>query len=153
MGERQQHLASATALIEQKAGAILRASSIYETDAWGMEDQSAFLNQVLLIETILPAEALLNTLLEIEATLGRLRLMKFGPRIIDLDILLFNDDTLHSESLSVPHPALPDRRFALYPLFEIAPDLVHPTSKKTIAQLLQECSDTLEVRLFKQSAN
>lgn len=145
MGNRVSYLTKAKLLIEAKAGKVVEASSIYETAAWGIEDQPAFINQVLLINTELPALELLKVLLNIEEALGRKRIIKFGPRIIDLDILLFNNEIIDNEILVVPHPALPERRFALVPLCEIAPTFNHPGLNKTIKQLLDECKDNLEV--------
>jgi 2-amino-4-hydroxy-6-hydroxymethyldihydropteridine diphosphokinase len=128
---------------------VSNASSIYETAAWGKNDQPAFLNQVLEIETALSPPQLLKTILAIEENIGRVRQEKYGPRIIDIDILLFNDEVLHLPMLKIPHPQLQNRRFVLVPLAEIAPDLIHPVFKKTIAELLAICPDKLEVSRIK----
>jgi 2-amino-4-hydroxy-6-hydroxymethyldihydropteridine diphosphokinase len=145
IGDRENYLEKARDLIVKRTGRIVTASSIYETAAWGIEDQSAFLNQVLLVQTELIAFDLLDRLLNIEEELGRKRMIKFGPRIIDLDILLFNDDVINENNLKVPHPALPNRRFALIPLCEIAPTYHHPVINKSIEALLVECKDELPV--------
>ncbi len=146
MGDRLLYLSRAKEAIEGKCGKIVKASAIYETEAWGLEDQHPFYNQALLLQTDLDAKALLQCLLQIEAALGRKRELKYGPRIIDIDIIFFNDDIIRKEELSVPHPQLQNRRFVLMPLNEIAPQKVHPVFNKTVMQLLEECPDRLEVR-------
>ena len=146
MGDRLNNLKKAKALIAAECGTIRSASSIYGTAAWGITEQPDFLNQVLELETSIEPVQLMQQLLDIEERMGRVRLFKMGPRIIDLDILLIDDLIIDSPSLSLPHPALPSRRFALIPLAEIAPDLLHPVEKKTITQLLLTCSDTLTVQ-------
>jgi len=107
-----------------------------------------FLNQALAIETTLAPSTLLQQLLAIEKTIGRMREEKYGPRIIDIDILLYNDTIQDSPSLKLPHPELPNRRFALTPLAEIAPLLIHPVVQKTITELLEICPDKLPVEKY-----
>ncbi len=145
IGDRNLHLKKARKLIKQMAGKIITSSSVYETAAWGIEDQPAFLNQVLLVETLLNAEDLLACLLLIENKMGRIRSVKFGPRIIDLDILFYNDEVVETADLKIPHPALEFRRFALLPLDEIAGSFIHPTLHKTVHELLLQCTDPLQV--------
>ncbi|HWJ29923.1 MAG TPA: 2-amino-4-hydroxy-6-hydroxymethyldihydropteridine diphosphokinase [Flavisolibacter sp.] len=145
IGERQTYLASAVQEIENQCGHITAISSLYETAAWGLEDQSPFLNQALKINTSLSAQELLTTILGIEKELGRRRFEKYGPRIIDIDILFFNDEIINLPDLSVPHPQMQYRRFVLTPLNEIAPDKMHPVFQKTVAELLAECPDPLTV--------
>jgi 2-amino-4-hydroxy-6-hydroxymethyldihydropteridine diphosphokinase len=145
LGERERNLAQARILIEQAAGTISDVSALYETAAWGKTDQPSFLNQALKLETGLDAPGLLAQLLKIEAAIGRLRKEKYGPRVIDIDILLFDDQVINAPSVTVPHPQLPNRRFALVPLTEIAANSIHPILKKSIRQLLDECPDQLEV--------
>lgn len=144
-GNRQYYLQQARNYIQKLAGLVRCASKIYETAAWGKTDQNAFLNQVLLIETTLEPQHLLETLLDIELQLGRIRHEKYGSRTIDIDILFYNDIVLQTPTLTVPHPALPDRRFALHPLAEIAADYVHPVLNKNMQTLLTDCTDPLEV--------
>ncbi len=143
MGDRLANLTSAIKAIKAQIGNIIQHSSIYETAAWGMEDQPSFLNQALLIETNFEAEDLLNNLLKIEIQMGRIRNQPLGPRTIDLDIIFFNDQIIHSETLSIPHPHMQKRNFVLNPLNEIAPEFIHPVFNKTIHQLLIDCTDSL----------
>jgi len=149
MGDRIKFLFQAKVSIEKKCGRILKRSSIYETAAWGKEDQEAFFNQVLKIETELTAPELLQTILKIEEELGRKRQIKYGPRIIDIDILFFNDEIIDISGLKIPHPQMHNRRFVLVPLNEISPQKLHPAFHKTISQLLAECPDPLTVNKFK----
>jgi 2-amino-4-hydroxy-6-hydroxymethyldihydropteridine diphosphokinase len=146
MGIREKNLASAAKLISQQCGHINKVSSLYETAAWGNTDQPPFLNQAIEIATPLNAKQLIRHILKIEKQMGRIRKEKYGPRIIDVDILLFNDEIYNYTFLKVPHPEMQNRRFALLPLAEIAPKLVHPGLNKPISQLLKECADELEVK-------
>ncbi len=146
MGNREANFAKANGYIELLCGPVIQSSSLYETAAWGKTDQPSFLNQALEIETELNAEHLIKQVLEIEKLMGRERNEKYGPRIIDIDILLFNNDEYDLPFLKIPHPEMQNRRFALTPLAEIAGDLQHPVFKKSITRLLKECSDKLEVK-------
>lgn len=146
MGNREENLQEAARRIEKACGNIVQRSPMYETAPWGMKNQPAFLNQVLAVETELTPEQFMQTLLDIEAAMGRVRMEKMGPRIIDLDILLIDDLILQTPILTVPHPALPQRRFVLTPLADIAPNLMHPVLKQSIAHLLQICPDMLDVQ-------
>jgi 2-amino-4-hydroxy-6-hydroxymethyldihydropteridine diphosphokinase len=146
LGNSKENLATAQALLTEHCGTIVAASSIYETAAWGKTDQPAFLNQALKIETRLNARQLIRRILKVEKMMGRIREEKYGPRIIDIDILLFNDEIHQYHFLKLPHPEMQNRRFALLPLAEIAPSIVHPVFKKTITVLLDECADELPVK-------
>lgn len=148
VGDRLMNLQQASLKIEKEAGTVLKKSAIYETAAWGLTDQNSFLNQVLLISTASGAEDLLQTLLHIELELGRKRMIKMGPRNIDIDILFYNNEIISSPNLTVPHPQIANRRFVLTPLNEIARAFVHPVLQKTIAQLLEVCPDHLEVKKY-----
>ena len=145
LGERESNLNRAIELINQQCGTVTKYSHLYETAAWGKTDQPAFLNQALQIETDLNARQLIRRILKTEKLMGRIRKEKFGSRIIDIDILLFNDEKHQYRFLSLPHPEMQNRRFALEPLAEIAPEKIHPVLNKTIKELLQECKDPLPV--------
>ena len=142
MGERMANLAAARNRINIDCGRITASSSIYETEAWGYKEQDSFLNQALVIQTPLEAEALMDTILKIEMALGRKREIPLGPRIIDIDIIYFNDEIINSSNLTIPHPSMADRKFVLTPLVEIAPAFIHPILLKTNQVLLKECGDS-----------
>jgi len=146
MGDRAANLARARVLLESQCGKIVAASSLYETEAWGKTDQPAFLNQALELETALKAPQLIRRILKVEKQMGRIREEKYGPRIIDIDILLFNDETFYYHFLRLPHPEMQNRRFALLPLAEIAPDVMHPVLHKSVRELLELCPDKLAVK-------
>jgi 2-amino-4-hydroxy-6-hydroxymethyldihydropteridine diphosphokinase len=128
-------------------GSIVATSSVYETQPWKMEDETDFLNQVLLLETNLWASEVMNTILEIESLLGRVRTQqKYEPRTIDIDILFFNNEVISEPNLVVPHPFIAQRRFIVEPMAEIAGDYIHPVLKKTMVQLTSECQDKNRIR-------
>lgn len=146
LGDRAALLHAAQQRLAASAGEIIAASALYETAAWGREDQPAFLNQALAIQTTLLPEQLLEQCLAAEHHAGRKRLERWGSRTLDVDILLYGSDIIEQPGLSVPHPRLAERRFALVPLAEIAPELAHPQSGLAIADLLVRCPDPLPVR-------
>ena len=148
LGNRKGNLAQAREIISSECGRIDAVSSLYETAAWGITEQPSFLNQALYLSTELSAKKLLRRLLKAEKKMGRIRIEKFGPRIIDIDILFFNTEIHNTSSLKLPHPELQNRRFALLPLAEIAPDFIHPVLKNSINELLKECPDTLPVKKY-----
>jgi 2-amino-4-hydroxy-6-hydroxymethyldihydropteridine diphosphokinase len=145
-GDRHGWLRQARAAMEEKCGKIALASAIYETAAWGVTDQPDFLNQAICVHTPLDAQAVLKVVQETEALLGRQRTVKWGQRTLDIDILFFNNQIINLPELQVPHPYLPERRFALLPLAEIAPEFVHPALNKSVAVLLEACPDPLPTR-------
>ena len=145
IGNRVANLQHASHLIEQFAGAIIAKSSLYETAPWGITDQPAFLNQVVKCHTLLSARQLLNQIFAAEEMMGRKRALRYGPRIIDIDILLYNNQVIAEADLSIPHPEMANRRFVLAPLNEIAPHLIHPVLNKPVHVLLKECNDQLAV--------
>ena len=147
IGDRKLYLLEAKHFLNA-IGHVAKVSSIYATAAWGKTNQATFLNQALLLETVLEATELLNSILGIEEKMGRRRLEQYGSRIIDIDILLFNDDVINTPTLTVPHPAMINRSFTLIPLAEIASNIVHPVYNKTIQILLKECTDMLSVDKF-----
>jgi 2-amino-4-hydroxy-6-hydroxymethyldihydropteridine diphosphokinase len=148
IGDRMEYLHRAEAAIAADCGIISRSSGIYETEAWGKKDQNSFLNQALELQTSLSAFELLDAILQIEEKLGRKRSEKYGPRLIDIDILFFNHEVIHTDHLKVPHPHLQNRRFVLQCLNEIAPHYIHPVLHKDIQQLLAACEDNLKVVKF-----
>jgi 2-amino-4-hydroxy-6-hydroxymethyldihydropteridine diphosphokinase len=147
-GDRQGNLDKTILRIGKEAGTIVKVSSVYRTAAWGKTDQPDFLNQAIQLETSLSPEELLEKILAIEHSLGRVRTEKWAMRTIDIDILLFGQMTMTSPHLSLPHPELANRRFVLVPLNDIAPDYLHPVLKKTIRELLAECPDQLAVERY-----
>lgn len=149
LGNREKNLGEAREQLARQYGSVPLTSSLYETAAWGITDQPAFLNQAIMLNTELNARQLIRKILKIEKMMGRVRKEKLGPRLIDIDILLYNDDIYENSFLKLPHPELQNRRFALVPLAEIAPDVIHPVLKKSIRELLNECPDELEVKKFK----
>jgi len=148
LGDRLENLSQARAAIAQHCGTITTASAIYETAAWGLENQHHFLNQALALQTFSKPHTLLQCLLEVEKSLGRVREKKYGPRLIDIDILLYDALVLETPDLKIPHPELQNRRFALTCLADIAPGVMHPLFQKPIATLLAECTDPLAVHKF-----
>lgn len=138
-------LAEAVERIEQATGWVVARSSLYRSAAWGMEDQPDFLNQVLEIDSPHSPEDLLKILLAIEEKMGRTRAMKWGPRLIDIDLLFYKSEIRNNSFLQLPHPGIPHRRFTLLPLSEIAGEFIHPVLNKTVNTLLAECEDTLRV--------
>ncbi|MBO6494945.1 MAG: 2-amino-4-hydroxy-6-hydroxymethyldihydropteridine diphosphokinase [Roseivirga sp.] len=148
IGRRLKNLDRAKELIVSNGITIKKESQIYETAAWGNEDQEAFLNQVIEIETKKSPQRLLQITQLIENEMGRVRYEKWGKRLIDIDILYFNDLIFQENDLSLPHPGIADRRFTLVPLVEIASEMVHPVLEKTQAELLSVCEDQLEVSVF-----
>lgn len=149
MGERENNLLECKELINKAIGEIEQESAIYETAAWGKTDQPSFLNQVFFLKSILNPNQILTTCLAIESQMGRVRHEKWEARKIDIDILLYNDEVIDEEDLSIPHPHMKNRRFVLKPLADIAPNVVHPVYNKTIIELLENCPDPLEVTRFK----
>ncbi len=148
LGNRLHNLQKAVEWVERECGRIVSQSSVYETAPWGFSEQPLFLNQALEIETQLLPQDLLKNILQIEEQMGRRRVMKLGPRVIDIDILLMDDLVLESAQLTIPHPHMKERRFVLMPLAEIAGEIIHPVFLKPINELLEACTDTLSVYKF-----
>lgn len=148
LGDRFHTLLEANRLIEEKIGSIAKASSFYETEAWGNVDQPAYINQALEVMTHLSPQELLETIFEVEAALGRIRRNKWEARPIDIDILFYENKILHTPDLTIPHPHLHRRNFVLIPMLEIAPNKQHPVFKKKIEELYELTEDTLDVILL-----
>jgi 2-amino-4-hydroxy-6-hydroxymethyldihydropteridine diphosphokinase len=146
LGDRRKNLMDASLAIEARVGAITLRSSIYETDAWGIETQPSFYNQVVALSTFLEASEVLEQVLSIEHTMGRLRNEKWGERIIDIDVLFYGSQIIDTDKLVVPHPEIQNRMFTLVPLEELAPEFLHPKLQRTIRELLDDCADPLSVR-------
>ena len=145
MGDRLSLLNNARELLTRQMK-LESASTIYQTAAWGGNSQGAYLNQVLVLTTTMGAEDCLNYIQQIENQLGRQRIMKWGDRTMDIDILYFDDEIINTERLKVPHPYLVDRNFVLVPLAEVLPDFVHPQMGKSSMVLMEECEDSLKVK-------
>ncbi len=151
VGDREGYLEKAKNQIIEHAGKLVIASSIYETEAWGQLSQALFLNQVLAIETSLIPKQLLTVVQQIETSLGRHRIEKWAPRTLDIDILFYGSQTIETPDLIIPHPAIPQRKFTLMPIVEVAPGFVHPVLRKTMVELLSACVDPLAVNIYKST--
>lgn len=150
IGDREFYIQSALHEIEKNIGEVIQISCLYETAAWGSNNQQAYLNQCILIHTILQAQDVMVALCDVEKTLGRVRDTnnQYSARTIDLDILFFNDHIIDTTALQVPHPRLQLRKFVLVPLNEIASNYLHPLLSLSIRQLLQQCNDDLDVTRY-----
>ena len=145
-GNREKILKEARRLISERVGEIIETSMLYETAPWGFKDDLKFLNQVLKVSTLLKPGELLNALLFIEQSLGRVRVSSgYQSRTIDIDILFYNSLVMNEENLIIPHPRIADRRFVLVPLAEIASGFIHPGFGIPISELLNRCQDILDV--------
>jgi len=148
-GDRFNYIQQATQAIEQEIGTVEKTSSFYETEPWGFNDDIRFINQVVKIDTRLSAECVLKHILSIEKQLGRIRAQgaqKYSSRVIDIDILFYDNQHISLTDLEIPHPHIHQRCFVLKPMSEIAPDFVHPVFQTSIQSLLKNCTDNLTVR-------
>jgi 2-amino-4-hydroxy-6-hydroxymethyldihydropteridine diphosphokinase len=145
LGNRHQLLDAAQKHISEHIGNITQTSGLYETAAWGKTDQPAFINQVVEVDTDISPKELLHIIQDIENQMGRIRYEKWGERIIDIDILYYNDLAMEEENIKIPHPEIGNRKFTLAPLVEIAADYLHPILRKTNRELLAACTDPLAV--------
>lgn len=148
LGNSKASLAKAMVQIEKQIGRVTRQSGLYSTAAWGNTKQPDFLNQVIIVETELSALQTMQTILNVENKMGRIRTIKNAPRVIDIDILFFNKEIIDQAELVVPHPQIQNRRFVLVPLNQLSPNLKHPLLSKTVHQLLINCPDRLNVKKF-----
>ena len=140
IGNRRRNMITAAALLAERVGDVLALSSFYETEPWGFQSENTFLNAALRLETSLSPLELLKATQQIEVEMGRTQKSNgtYHDRIIDIDILLYDDLILQTPELTLPHPLMQDRRFVMEPLLEIAPSVVHPVFKKTIVSLIRE---------------
>jgi len=153
MGDRLSYLSYALKELDTEAGRVTAKSSVWETEPWGFEAEEQFLNMVIEITSALDADALMGVIKSMEARLGRTRIKGSGyrSRVIDIDILLWGDRIISGPGLQIPHPRIAERRFVLVPLCEIAPYSIHPVSGRSLIELLGECDDRSEVRLYTQA--
>lgn len=140
IGNRRRNMITAAALLAERVGDVLALSGFYETEPWGFQSENTFLNAALRLETSLSPLELLKATRQIEVEMGRTQKSNgtYHDRIIDIDILLYDDLILQTPELTLPHPLMQDRRFVMEPLLEIAPSVVHPVFKKTIVSLIRE---------------
>jgi 2-amino-4-hydroxy-6-hydroxymethyldihydropteridine diphosphokinase len=151
LGNRESNLSKAIEGIKEYVGKVLVTSSVYETEPWGFESENKFLNMVVKLETRFTPSGLLGKILMIESFLGRVRSGKqYSSRLIDIDILLYEDMVIDEISLKIPHPQMHKRKFVLIPLCEIEKDLVHPVLKESFVSLLDSCSDKSKVNSYEQ---
>lgn len=141
LGDRRENLASGSLMVDRLAGPVVRKSAVYSCSPWGFTRQPDFLNQALVVETPLSAMQLLECLQGIERQVGRIPSGRWMARTLDIDILFFGSEILDSDRLTVPHPLLPSRRFALVPAAEILPDFIHPQLNTSLSDLLARCPD------------
>lgn len=145
VGNRAANLKTAAALIAKSIGKTAKQSHVYETQPWGNPDQDLFYNQVLMVNTTLDPRDILTAITKIEREMGRETKEKWGPRIIDIDVLFYGKRIIRDKGLEIPHPELHKRAFVLVPLMEIAPELEHPILKQPIDELYMACDDQSEV--------
>jgi 2-amino-4-hydroxy-6-hydroxymethyldihydropteridine diphosphokinase len=148
IGNRAATLQETQKQLSEKVGNILGGSSIYQTSAWGAEQQAPYLNQVLCIETALQPFALLAATQEIEQKLGRIRTQRWAARTMDIDILFYDQQIINTQELTVPHSRILERKFVLVPLCEIAAEMLHPVWQLPMKNLLEYCEDNLLVEIF-----
>ena len=141
LGDRRENLRRAIQDITEKVGKISQQSAIYQTEAWGETEQPDFFNQSILAVTTLPPHEVLTTILEIEKDIGRKREKKWGPRLIDIDLLFYDAVIIETPTLTVPHPQIPFRNFVLIPTMEIFGDFIHPVFNLSVEELYLRCRD------------
>lgn len=145
LGERAKVISDAVKKISESIGKVSTLSQVYESTPWRVDGQANYLNQIIEVKTIFSAKDILAAILKIEKDLGRVRIEKWGERLIDIDIIFFNNDIIETAELCIPHMHMHERNFVLVPLHEIAPNFFHPKYKKTVAQLYNESRDSEKV--------
>ena len=145
LGDREQLITNASQAISEHLGEINHRSQIYESVPWRVEGQDKYLNQIIEVKTLFSAEEVLVLILKIENDLGRVRLEKWGERLIDIDIIFYNDEIIETVDLCIPHKHMHERNFVLAPLKEIAGDVIHPKYNKKVVELFHESKDTEKV--------
>lgn len=148
LGNRIEHLERARLEVTAEVGVILQMSHIYESEPWGLKEQSPFLNQALIVETEFRPHIVLQNILQIEKSMGRMRQIPWGPRMIDIDILFYEELIYEAKDLQIPHPHIADRRFVLTPLQEMIPEFRHPVLGDTMKELLNKCEDPGYVNIY-----
>lgn len=143
LGDKISNLQSAVELLQQADVDIIKSSSVYTSEPWGVQEQPSFLNAVLEVTPKQTVYDLLPLCLKVEKKMGRKRIIKWGERIIDIDILYHGKQVINTRNLTVPHPGIPDRRFTLIPLAELSPQFIHPVIMKNQTELLNACADPL----------
>lgn len=144
-GNSHQNLSTAIAFISKEIGSVRKISPIYKTAAWGLTNQNDFLNICIEISTPFPPLLTMKKIIAIEMKMGRVRTQKWGPRIIDIDIVFFDQLILNHADLQLPHPHFQNRKFVLQPLSDIASKKIDPVSNKTVSNLAKQCSDTSKI--------
>ncbi|MBT8190173.1 MAG: 2-amino-4-hydroxy-6-hydroxymethyldihydropteridine diphosphokinase [Saprospiraceae bacterium] len=150
VGDRLHSMEVALILISRRLGMIVNKSRIYVTEPWGDTQQDMFLNQAIHIITNKSPEDILTNIQKIEKKMGRVPTKKWGPRVIDIDILFYGEEIKENHNLIIPHPQITNRNFVLIPLIDICPDLIHPVHGVTIRELLKECNDNSTVSVYEQ---
>jgi 2-amino-4-hydroxy-6-hydroxymethyldihydropteridine diphosphokinase len=149
LGNKAENLSEAIDMIGENIGPVVGSSSVYETEPWGFETKDEFLNMVVKVETKLSSFTIFKNIILIESLLGRRRSEnRYSSRVIDIDLLLYEDQIINEKGLIVPHPLMHERKFVLVPLCEIAPDMMHPVLNITFASLLESCKDKSYVRVY-----
>lgn len=150
LGDKRQLFAQTAHMLHERVGSITRQSAIYETEPWGFVSEDMFWNQVLELDVNFSPEEVLKRTQQIEGQLGRIRKPgQYHSRLMDIDLLFYDDKIVVLPELVIPHPKIQERKFVLVPLHEIVPEMVHPGLKKSIRQLLTECRDSLKVEKVK----
>lgn len=146
LGNRKANLRKAIEMIGEHIGRVINSSAVYETAPWGFDSEDDFLNMVMTVETSDTPSELMKKITMIESMLGRERNQnRYSSRVIDIDILFYDDLVINENGLKIPHPLMHERRFVLVPLCELAPDMIHPVFKKSISVLLEECRDRSKI--------